>query len=399
MAYKPLFVTPLFGRWDGADINDIVNTTLICSLPEDCFSSAVLASKYSEIESRGRITIVRPSENVISKNLLIRFPWLFRGDVQMRPDAFNLFWTKAAIRSGLKYIQSHKVDYIHTISIPYSSHLVGLKLKELTGLPWIAHFYEPWSDNPFRIMKPESHAVNTAWEAEVSSKADILIHNSRQMCDSWIDRYGQPIIDKLYDLPLCMKVPGLPSQSLPHSKITFSHIGNLYGLRNAGAVTDAVSLFANKYPELRNSVRFLFVGETSPQDKEAVHEKGLEDIVEFTGRLSESECIRYYNETDVFIVIESELQGKLFFPSKLIRYYGYDKPVVGFSPNGSVLDSNLKQNGHCCFQPSDIEGFAEYIHQAVVDYPSLQHYNHAAASTFSPEVVAGKYLNIVEKLL
>ena len=61
------------------------------------------------------------------------------------PDA-RRWWVKPSVKYLKKYLQEHPVDAIISTGPPHSMHLIAMKLKEATGLPWIADFRDPWTE-------------------------------------------------------------------------------------------------------------------------------------------------------------------------------------------------------------------------------------------------------------
>ena len=64
-----------------------------------------------------------------------------------------------------------------------SDHLLGLRLKRKPALPWVEHFSDPWSDNPFRRRFFLSNFLNRRYEAQVVRHADRVIFTSLETLD------------------------------------------------------------------------------------------------------------------------------------------------------------------------------------------------------------------------
>ena len=97
------------------------------------------------------------------------------------------------------------------------------------------------------------------------------------------------------------------------------------------------------------------------------------------------------------MVIEGRDQGPLFFPSKLIQYYYYNRPIVGLTQEGSVLWKELKSTGHKVYHPDDIDGLERYLESALLNYNLLLNYSQNSWKRFEPKNVAEKYLDILNK--
>lgn len=393
--FNPLFITPCY-RYPG-DVNSSMNSMLIDSLDKDEFSSIVLSSDSSAISSSN---ILKPKYSYTWRIILkiasiFHIPFYF----EFTPDKFHWIWGKNATSAGIQYLKKNRIDYLHSISIPYSSHLVALKLKKKYKIPWIAHFYEPWSDNTYRRCTLLSASKNKEWEREVAKNADIIIHNSKQMCDSWLERYGAIVEDKLVYLPMPLNISSkIKGQNRDKSKIVISHIGNFYGLRNSGVFLHALKKCIEKDIIIKSKVEINFIGKTTDTDISLVNELQLNDIVNFVGLLSEEECVEYYRNSDVFLVIEGKDQGRLFFPSKIIKYFYYEKPIIGITEPGSVLDQLLSENKHCSYTHEDISGIANYIDKAVNSYSSLLSFKRNSWKEYEISNVISIYKSIVNKL-
>ena len=391
---KPLFITPLV--YQEGNVNAVINSAFIDSLPSN-FAPTVLCYKA---DSSARTSNVLNIKNNILTRVYLRFKLRFLGNkTGFLPDTFYYIWYKKALNVADKYIKENKIDYIHSFSFPYTSHLVALGLKKKYGIPWIAHFYEPWGDNPYRMFSNEVVTRNCAWESEVVRAADIIIHNSDVMCQSWRNKYGESLSKKLFCLPMPFAFKGrvLTTPKNDYSELCITHVGNLYGLRKAEPFLSAIFALISEKPHFRNMLKVVFVGEISNDDIDYIKMNKLNDVIEIVGRKSEEECIDYYKQANIFLVIEGRDQGPLFFPSKLIQYYYYNRPIVGLTQEGSVLWKELKSTGHKVYHPDDIDGLERYLESALLNYKLLLNYSQNSWKRFEPKNVAEKYLDILNK--
>lgn len=389
---RPMFITPLVCT--DKDVNGVINTALIEALPEN-FNPVILGSdKY---EYNGNLNQLKVHEFYTVRALCKYGPQCIRKRLLNCPDAHYFTWFLNAMRISKSYIAHHEISYFHSISVPYSSHLVALKLKMQFGLPWVAQFYEPWVDNPFRRPGINGHKKEIEWERRIAQEADLIIHNSEEMCDSWKKRYGKIVEKKLFTLPMSFCFGQTKDFISPKmdNKLRFSHIGNLYGLRSAKAFLKSLAYLLSEHPEFKEKIELMLIGKVSDSDINLINELHLTGVVKLLGRLSEEECVKYYQQTDIFLVIESADQGLLFFPSKLIRYYYYQKPIIGLTLENSVLYNQLKQNGHNAFTPYDIEGIKYYIMRALSSYDSLLGFNREAYCCYEAKRVAEQYASII----
>lgn len=393
----PLFITPLV--YTDKDVNGVINTALIEALPEN-YDPVVLGSIMSE--NNGRSKLLKANLDILVRAFFKYGPKSITHTIRDLPDKSYYQWYFYALREGRKYLNKNTVSYLHSISVPYSTHLLAMKLKKNYNLPWIAQFYEPWADNSYRIPKKWVWKKNEDWETEVAVKADLIIHNSEEMVESWKERYGKIVENKIVSLPMSFNFDGfhaLNTKKHNSNKLQIFHIGHLYRLRRADIFLCALSSLFNDNPEYKNKLEVSFVGKMDQEDLNLIVEYQLQDNVKVLGCLSESECIAHYENADMFLVIESPRQGKLFFPSKLIRYYYYGKPILGLTCEGSILYNQLFKNGHFACTPNDIDGIKRYLIKAMTNYPSLLDINKDAWREFDSQNVAKKYNDYISTFL
>lgn len=396
---RPLFISPLV--FDEDNINAKINTALITSLP-DFFSPVVLCGDISQNKDNSHILSVKFS--LIDK---IKIKYLLKAtnkEICYLPDTYYYYWYKKALYMAEKYLKNNTIDYIHSFSFPYTSHLVALELKKKNNVPWIAHFYEPWADNLFRMKNQEVIDYNKSWENDVANVADVVIHNSNKMCESWRARYSdnEKLCEKMQCLPMTFQFKGRPSDRPwkdVNRRLQITHVGNFYGLRKALPFFLALNELINETPQIKNQMKITLVGEVLQDDIDYAKKHNFLDIIDVVGRKTEEECISYYKKSDMFVVIESEQQGTLFFPSKLIQYYYYNRPILGITTDQSVLYNELNKTGHHAFNPSDTKGIKNYLKMALLNYDSLLNYNQEAWKRFDSKNVVNDYLEVLREII
>ncbi len=394
---SPMFITPLV--YTDKDVNGVINTALIEALPEN-YDPVVLGSIMSE--NNGRSKLLKANLDILVRAFFKYGPKSITHTIRDLPDKSYYQWYFYALRDGRKYLKINTVSYLHSISVPYSTHLLAMKLKKIYNLPWIAQFYEPWADNSYRIPKKWVWKKNEEWEEEVAVNADLIIHNSEEMVETWKERYGKIVENKIVSLPMSFNFDGfqaLNTNKHGSNKLQIYHIGHLYRLRRADIFLCALSSLFNDNPEYKNKLEVSFVGQMDQEDLNLIVEYQLQNNVKVLGCLSESECIAHYENADMFLVIESPRQGKLFFPSKLIRYYYYGKPILGITCEGSVLYNQLFKNGHFACTPNDIDGIKRYLIKAMMNYSSLLDINKDAWCEYDSQNVAKKYNDYITTFL
>ena len=311
-------------------------------------------------------------------------------------------WGKRCVRTIIKDVRNGaKFDYIHTVSFPCACHTVGLHVKQKTGLPWVAQFYDPWADNPYRPFKTNYFKVKD-WllEREIVENADIIIHDNEPIAELWRKRYGEALAKKIVILPLTVPLPstkGLTNKRKEGDVLTISHIGNFMLNRTSIPFLSAVILLLKEHPELSDKFLVNFIGQVTEKEKEIIGSNDLNKVINLVGVISPRECEPYYEKTDLFLAIDGVNKNNLFFPSKILKYLYYNKPILGITPQGSVLDYELHASGHSVFVNENITGIKDYLYKSITDYSSVLNYDSNYWHRFEPKNVLQDYKTIIEE--
>lgn len=338
-------------------------------------------------------------------NVLQLFQWRFLNGKEIIVPDNGIITTLPFLRKRCRdYLKNNKVDAIHTVSFPCSSHLLGAELKKEFAIPWIAHFYDPWIDNPIRNVPKYNRLKDINMENIVAKNADAIIHSNSIIKDCWIERYGKCINKKIHIIPFGysdeqMKAFNSFDGNLPQSdKIVLTYIGTCAGDRNFSSLIKAVEKLTNRVQNVNNKIEIRLLGNLLPTDKVLIGEKNLWSIFNFIGYQSQSELLRYYKESDIFIVIDSPQKRNVFFPSKLIDYFYYQKPILGISPKIGVTNYFLTESGNFCYENDNIDGITSYFENLIYDFSSILNYDKRYYLNFSPEKLKQEYSKILESI-
>lgn len=314
-------------------------------------------------------------------------------------------WGKGAANRIIKDINSGEVtpDYIHSISYPVASHWAALKVKRATGLPWVMQLYDPWADNPYRPFRTE-YFKKKDWEMEATAvkEADLIIHTNEKIANLWRERYSEDVSKKIIVLPLTTPIPSVSVSPITHKStepLVISHIGNFMLNRRAEPFIRALSKLLTIHPEYRAKIKVNFIGTVPDEDKKLIEENNLGNIIKLHGTLPIDKCEVFYKDSDLFLVVDGINPNNIFFPSKILKYFYFQRPVLGISPSGSVLDGELKASGHCCFDNQSIDEITEYLNTAITDYEKLCGFNTDYWKKFEASSVVDRYKGYVMNML
>ena len=169
-------------------------------------------------------------------------------------------WLPFAVREGLRIADRFQPDVVLSSASPVSAHLVGRVLSRARGIPWVADFRDPWtqvedSDDP-RLLA----AANRRLERSIVTHAHYVT-----VADDPIQLVGLPTDDDrrvvIYngvdeaDLDDDHR-PAMPGAS----QFTLTHVGSLYGRRDAAPVFDAITRLVNAGRVTASDIEVRLVG-------------------------------------------------------------------------------------------------------------------------------------------
>ncbi len=143
------------------------------------------------------------------------------------PDP-GIFWARKAYTTITSLIEKTKPDVIYTTSSPNSTHILGLWIKRKYGLPWLADFRDPWSENLVIPYLPGYRWLNKKLERSVLENADKVSCVSAPWLEDLYNNLGKDeekfkLIHNGFDEDDIKK--SRPEFSPP---FTITHMGSLY---------------------------------------------------------------------------------------------------------------------------------------------------------------------------
>jgi len=260
------------------------------------------------------------------------------------PDA-QIAWMAPALTAALPLVKRFRPHVIYSTGPPHSTHLIAIVLKDLTGLPVVTDFRDPWA--------------RTEWESEVkggirqkvqdylenlcvrqSSRVILNTSNLRDEFRCFYDAALHPkfrVIPNGYDPEILPEVESLVVDSRPGGNgrsIHLCHPGTVYGRRNLHALLATIRhLTATGY-----SVNFEQIGDTDRTDEymRYIRENRLDDCVHLRGRLSHAETVRRMAASDVLVIIQPGTGIQV--PGKLFEMLPFRKPIVALTGEGATAN-------------------------------------------------------------
>lgn len=278
----------------------------------------------------------------------------------INPDS-QMLWIPIATMKGLKLMKKYKIDVIYSTGNPWSDHIIGLILKKLTKLPWIADYQDPWNLNPY--ITPSSSIrkrIQMLLETKVIKYANRVIFTTDEMRNDYNRVFGDGkfvTIRNAYDPSDFINV-----RKKKFSKFTFLYAGSMQPYRGPSYFISALSNWLEKNPQARKELMIIILGGVNEEARLLIEKQGLQDIVNLTGYVSHKESIAYLVGADIpFSIVD--LGGETIIPGKIFEYLASGKPILALiPPSGSAANILRKEHrGEYIVNPRDAKSIEDKI--------------------------------------
>ncbi len=253
------------------------------------------------------------------------------------PDEFRA-WVPLAEAATTAHLARSQFapDLLVTFGEPMSDHLLGLRLKSRLGLPWIAHFSDPWVDSSFRRRNPIANIVNRRLERSVVARAERVIFTSEETRDLVMAKYPPAWREKTAIIPHSFDPRLFPQAPPPDETLVVRHVGHFYGHRSPIPLFRALALLLATDPGSLSGVRFELVGQLPWRFRRHPSLRRLpHGLVHLVGHVPYSRSLALMSSSDLLLTIDGADECSVFLPSKLIEYLGSGVPVLGIVPPGT----------------------------------------------------------------
>lgn len=260
--------------------------------------------------------------------------WEFKFDL---PDR-RIGWLPKAYVAGFKMIQREKPDVIFSTSAPFTSHLIGLLLKQKTGLPWVADFRDEWTDTPYFEYGAFSKSVNLFLENKVLKNADCVVSVNHEITRLLSAKRPAREKSKFVTIPNGFDEEdiqrAIAGRTDSNGKFIFTHVGSFYASRKPDAFLKSLAELLEQGKLDRDQVEVRFIG--SPADAKLVADLNLQDCVNNSiGFVPHENALRYLAESSAVLLIVRDKGAKQVTTGKLFEYLALGKPILGIGSKGT----------------------------------------------------------------
>jgi len=282
----------------------------------------------------------------------------------MTPDRL-VGWVTPAAKLGAAVVRDHATDVIYSSGPPWSNHLVAGKIVDVTALPWVADFRDPWVGNTFRPGRSEdtwAGRKHRRLELDVYQKANLIIFNTDRARDDALERVGNFLAEKSVVIPNGfdpenfndLQTDATPSNSpalYRPAPMRMLHTGAFYGKRNIDSLLAVIGELKQSGEMTAEDLQLELIGRVRPREQNLIDHHFIDDMVILAQPVPHRECLQRLTNADVLLLVQTE--APLCVPGKLYEYIAIGKPVLTLAAEGATADIVTSEKLGPCINPDD----------------------------------------------
>lgn len=271
------------------------------------------------------------------------------------PDRM-VFWNKYAY-DEFKKIQAEKnIDLLITVGFPFSTHILGNRIKHKFGGKLILDYGDPWAFNPSNETTPNwRKPLDYFIEKKIIRNADFITVTTKKTAEEYKKRFK--ISEKI----------GIIPQGADTEKYNYEIVDSENNLDNINNRKKEICLFYSGifYEDIRNpreffkglsllklsdfqglKLKIIIAGKMENYVLDYVNKLNFSDSIkiEFIGNISLEEVIRLQVNCDGLLYFGNK--GNLQVPGKLYEYIAARRPIFAIAPvydEACEIIDNLKR--------------------------------------------------------
>jgi len=272
-------------------------------------------------------------------------------------------WNKYALRKALELIKAENIESVITSGPPHSTHLIGQKIKDQTGIRWIADFRDPWTD--IYYYKELFHSLparlyDRSLEKRVLSGADKIITVSEEV-KKLLLRKIPGFQEKIAVIPNGYDESDFENVAvLKNEFFTITYTGTISMSYRIEQFIEAIDLLP---AEVKTKIKIRFVGNVPDEILNLFKNKNLGSMVEVLGYIPHKEAVvQMVSASMLLMAIPDSPDNKGIVTGKFFEYLAAKRPILAMGPVGGDVDLLVQRcNAGKLFSYSEIEPMSLFI--------------------------------------
>ncbi len=311
-------------------------------------------------------------------------------------------WVRQAFQKALSIAEEFKPDLMMTSSTPFESHMVGLKLKKYTGLPWVASFSDPWPSSinpaPYNAYEmPVFNLFQMSFLRLVLNHSDAVHMTNSHALELVARKSGVNLSRKGFSIPHVGSRSFMNDEAAKIDEGWLIHLGFLSRERVSEQLLEAVRTAVTSNPKRFKGL--LLVGKVCVEFKELAEKMGMNHMVRYFGSVSQENAMAIALKASALLVLEADMAESPFLPSKFADYARVGRPIIAVTPKRSPIREYLNQYGGGYAVTHDQKEISHAIGMVLKNEKNHNIKNSTLSNQFSSKSVGQKYNHLFEKIM
>ena len=257
-------------------------------------------------------------------------------------------WMPFATEAIRRLKEQAPVDAIITTSPPITCNLIGVRAKQVLGVPWLADFRDLWTQDTLARNDGNNaifHFLDERLEHRILAKADALVTVS----EPWVAR----LQEKAPKTPAHCITNGFDPEDFSFLPVpltqsfSITYTGLLYeGKRDPSPLLEVLSELIQSGALVRSDVVVRFYGPFEPWLQALVGKYSLEGVVKIHDVVSRAQALRSQAESQILLLIGwHDLKERGQHTGKLFEYLGSKRPILALGGSYGVMSEVLEETG------------------------------------------------------
>lgn len=301
--------------------------------------------------------------------------WLHRIIHQWLQPDLQVLWNGSAVSMACSLINEGGYSAIYVSAPPFSSFLIGCRLKKKFGLPLILDFRDEWSLSA-RYLENQNHRSRmlerqmamfqtTILQADaVIATTDASADELRQCCERV---KSSAFVRRIYN--------GFdPSdfEHLVHSPHTTDryrlvYTGTLWRLTDIEPLVHAIEILNQNHPELAAKFELQIVGRRTMEQVDLLERiKATKVLLTILDYLPHQQSLQVANISDgLLLLLANQAGAERIVPAKLFEYFALRKQILAIVPVGEVSRILDGASNATSIPPHDIESVVNWLVKSI----------------------------------
>jgi glycosyltransferase involved in cell wall biosynthesis len=324
------------------------------------------------------------------------------------PDA-RIGWNKFALEKAKELIQLHNIDSIVTTSPPHSTQLIGLELKRMFNLHWLADLRDPWTEIYYNEeLFRTSFAKKKDYKLEqlCLKNADKIVVVSEDI-KRHFGANRKEILEKIHVIPNGFDETDFTNNLGQKNVTPNSNSGNNLGYNSSNKTISYVGNLGEQYPvegffkafseivKKDSDWKLHFVGNCHNGVKTLVEKLNLSNSVVFVPYVNHSEAIDFMIKARILLLIIPEIENnKGILTGKLFEYLATGNPILNIGPKDGDAATILNENEvSITLNPNEKQEIVDFILNSSPTNTPSNLSEHKFSRRYLTKEMAGLILN------